>query len=98
MQICQSEQYIDDNWWQWSVWLDAPPEKLDAVESVEWRLHPSFPNPVRRVTDRSTKFRLETGGWGVFMIHASVQLKDGTTERLRHYLELRLPDGTPNTA
>ena len=98
MEIRQSEEYVTENWWKWSVWLEASPAELDQVESVEWRLHPTFPNPIRRVTDRATKFRLETGGWGVFIIHAVVQLKDGKTERLRHRLQLHFPDGSANTA
>jgi transcription initiation factor IIF auxiliary subunit len=93
MEIQQSESYMGDNWWNWSVWIEGPPEELDAVEYVEWKLHPTFPNPIRRVADRSTNFRLDTGGWGVFMIHAYAQRKDGTTEKLRHYLQLHLPGG-----
>jgi transcription initiation factor IIF auxiliary subunit len=93
MQIRQSEEYIGDNWWNWSIWLEGASEELDAVDFVEWRLHPTFPNPIRRVSDRGTNFRLDTGGWGVFPIHASVHLKDGKTETLRHYLELHFPDG-----
>jgi transcription initiation factor IIF auxiliary subunit len=98
MEIHQSEQYGGDNWWNWSVWIDGPTEELDALEFVEWRLHPTFTDPVRRVTDRSTKFRLDSGGWGVFVIRAFAQRKDGTTEKLHHNLQLHFPDGRQNTA
>jgi transcription initiation factor IIF auxiliary subunit len=98
MEIRQSEEYVTDNWWKWSVWLDAPPAELDNVESVEWRLHPTFPDPIRRVSDRATNFRLDTAGWGVFPIHASVKLKGGTTLKLRHQLQWHFPDGGTNTA
>jgi transcription initiation factor IIF auxiliary subunit len=73
-------------------------EELDGVDFVEWQLHPTFSNPIRRVANRSTNFRLDTGGWGVFMIHASVQRKDGTTEKLQHYLQLPFPYGYRETA
>jgi transcription initiation factor IIF auxiliary subunit len=98
MEIQQSENYAGDNWWKWSVWLDGSGEELDQLEFVEWQLHPSFPNPIRRVTDRRTKFRLDSGGWGVFKIHASIQRKDGTTLKMGHHLELHFPDGRQNTA
>jgi transcription initiation factor IIF auxiliary subunit len=98
MEIRQSESYSGDDWWQWSVWLDGTTEELDAVEYVDWHLHPTFPQPVRRVTDRSSKFRLETGGWGAFRVSAVATLKSGESVRLRHALELHYPDDTPTEA
>jgi len=93
MVIRQSEKYKGDDWWAWSVWLDGTEAELDGVARVEWRLHPTFPNPVRIVADRASKFRLDTGGWGTFVVHAVVHRKAGSTERLRHSLELNYPDG-----
>ncbi len=65
---------------------------------MEYTLHPTFPNPVRTVRDRTTKFRLDTRGWGVFTIYVKVVAKDGSAVMLSHALELRYPDGTPNVA
>ena len=81
-----------EDWWKWAVWLEGSDDALDRVEFVEWALHPTFPNPVRRTRDRSTKFRLETGGWGVFHIVARVRLNDGTQVKLLHRLSLHYPD------
>ena len=92
MRIQQSEKYVGDNWWNWSVWIEGASEEIEAVTSVEWRLHPTFANPVRRVNDRTTNFRLDTSGWGVFPIHASVYLKGGEIEKLQHYLQLHYPN------
>jgi hypothetical protein len=47
MEIHQSEQYVGDNYWKWSVWIEGPSEELDAVEFVEWQLHPTFPTKHR---------------------------------------------------
>lgn len=94
----QSEEYEGDDWWSWSVWLAGDNAALDNVDYVEWRLHPTFPNPIRRVSDRRTGFRLETGGWGVFQIVARVQMKDGSQQVLHHHLALHYPDGTETTA
>ena len=98
LDIRQSERYEGDDWWAWAVWLEGDEDALDQVEFVEWRLHPTFPNPVRRVTNRHTRFRLETGGWGVFPIVARVHMKDGSDLRLRHQLSLHYADGSETTA
>ncbi len=96
--IQQWEQYECQDWWKWAVWIEGPDEALDRIDCVEWTLHPTFPNPIRKVYDRASKFRLETGGWGVFPIVACVQMKDGEQTKLRHHLELHYPDGTRTTA
>lgn len=95
--IQQSEKYEGDDWWKWAVWIEAKEETLDLIEYVEWKLHPTFPNPIRKSQDRANKFRLQTGGWGVFQITARVQMKDGKQIKLKHYLELHYPDGTQTT-
>ena len=94
LEIQQSEKYEGDDWWKWAVWIEGSDEALDQVDYVEWTLHPTFPDPVRRVNNRAEKFRLETGGWGVFQIGARVQTKSGDSFRLRHHLSLHYPDGT----
>jgi len=93
----QSEQYEGKDWWNWAVWVEASDEALQRIDYVGWTLHPTFTNPIRRTEDRASKFRLETGGWGVFPIVARVQLKDGKQMKLRHQLKLHYPDGKANT-
>jgi transcription initiation factor IIF auxiliary subunit len=73
-------------------------EALDQIDYVEWTLHPTFPNPIRKTRNRSEKYRIETGGWGVFQIGARVQTKDGSSVRLRHSLSLHYPDGRETVA
>lgn len=96
-EIHQREEYIGDDWWEWAVWIEGQTENLDMIKFVEWTLHPTFPNPVRKIDDRKNNFRLETGGWGVFPIYARIQMEDGSMMKLAHYLELHYPDGTLNT-
>jgi hypothetical protein len=93
MKIAQTSHYVGDNWWTWSLWLDASPEELDQVASVEWILDPSFSEPVRRIDDRTTQFRLDSSGWGTFPIVAKVHFHSGLTDRqLSHHLQLEAPD------
>jgi transcription initiation factor IIF auxiliary subunit len=96
--IQQWEEYEGQDWWHWAVWVEGPDEALDRIDFVEWTLHPTFPNPVRKIGNRASKFRLDTGGWGGFKIVARVQLKDGQQEKLQYFLTLHYPDGTQTTA
>jgi len=76
------------DWHQWMVFMDEPPDRCDLVRSVEYRLHDTFPNPIRVVTDRSSRFALSSAGWGEFRIFITVHLKDGGVERTHHDLDL----------
>jgi transcription initiation factor IIF auxiliary subunit len=95
--IQQWEKYEGEKWWKWAVWIEGRDEALDRIDFVEWALDPTFPNPIRKIHNRASKFRLETGGWGMFPIVARVQLKDGQQTKLSHYLKLHYPDGTETT-
>jgi transcription initiation factor IIF auxiliary subunit len=97
LKIEQSQKYEGDDWWSWSVWLSGTQADLDAVDFVEYTLHPTFRNPVRTIKTRRNGFRLDTEGWGVFPIHARVCRKDGGIVRLKHQLKLTYPDGKANS-
>ena len=93
LRIEQSEKYEGDDWWSWSVWLAGSKPDLDAVDFVEYTLHPTFRNPVRTINTRQDGFRLDTEGWRVFTIYARACKKDGSVSRLKHQLKLTYPDG-----
>ena len=92
LRIEQDSEYQGAGYWKWSVWIDATDAELDKIESVEYALHPTFANPIRVVDDRETKFRLETAGWGEFLLYATAMLSDGRTVELEHELKLSRPD------
>jgi hypothetical protein len=97
LQIGQDYEYVGNDRWKWWVWLDGDDAELDAVEAVEYHLHPTFSDPVREVKNRSTRFRLDSSGWGVFQLNARARLTDGSVVHLTHMLELSYPDGTDDT-
>ena len=66
----------DNDWYEWCVFVDEKPEVLQRIKSVEYTLHPSFPNPIRRVLDESSRFALFSSGWGGFDIAIDVEWKD----------------------
>lgn len=91
IKVAQSSEYLGNDSWRWSVWMEGPGEDLDTIEAVVYTLHPTFSPPVITVSTRSNKFRLDTQGWGTFTIYVTVKFKDGTIMELEHELELNYP-------
>jgi hypothetical protein len=89
--IKQEATYDGGDWWRWAVWIDGTAAELRTIEHVTYTLHPTFPVPIQRVTDRRRGFRLESAGWGEFEIHAELLLKTGKTRSRRHWLKLERP-------
>lgn len=98
LQVRQDYEYLGSDTWKWWVWIDGADHDLDQVDAVEYHLHPTFPRPVRLVKDRSTKFRLDAQGWGVFNLKAVLRRADGSVEHLRHRLELAYPPDSNEAA
>jgi transcription initiation factor IIF auxiliary subunit len=82
-----SEQEGND-WWRMWMWLEGSKEELDQIDHVVYALDPTFPNPVRTVKDRESKFRLDTSGAGEFRIHAKAVTKDGMNIPIKYDLKL----------
>ena len=89
--VAQSQKYEGENWWKWSLWIEGTDADLDQIASVTYRLHPTFPEPIRTVTDRAGKFQLRCSGWGVFLIPVEVRLKNGKKMQLEHQLQFAVP-------
>ena len=92
-EIQQNYKYIGEDYWDWSVWIEAIDSALDKIDNVIYNLHYTFPKPVRTIDTRENKFKLETSGWGGFTIYALVNFKDKTVLELEHELELFYPNG-----
>ena len=89
--VVQTQKYEGNQWWQWSLWIQGSDRDLDRIESVTYTLHPTFPQPIRTVTNRESKFQLQCAGWGVFAIPIEVHLKSGETIELQHELQFTFP-------
>jgi len=88
LRVQQDATYAGDGYWTWSVWLEGPAAELDQVSYVEYTLDRTFPDPVRRMRDRESRFRLATGGWGEFTIYVKVVFRDGSRRSIDHQLSL----------
>jgi transcription initiation factor IIF auxiliary subunit len=75
-------------WWEWSIWLDGPPEEMAEVAKVVYTLHPSFVDPVHEIKTRSNGFKLKSMGWGEFHVHLEIHTKDGKVKKRKHWLTL----------
>ncbi|KPV65060.1 MAG: YEATS family protein [Candidatus Bathyarchaeota archaeon BA1] len=76
------------DWYEWRVFVDEDDTVLNKIEYVLYLLHPTFPNPIRIVHDKKSKFALESSGWGSFTMFITVRFKDGTEEEVRYFLDL----------
>jgi hypothetical protein len=76
------------DWYDWCVFVSGDVSLMASIESVQYTLHPSFPDPMRLVTNRAECFRLYSSGWGVFNIGIKVTFTDGETTETSYSLKL----------
>src|SRR5437899_101742 len=84
-----TSRFVGNGRWDWTVFLQASPPVLGRIKCVEYTLHPTFPNPVRRVCTRggnAQPFALSSNGWGTFTIGIKAYFADGKTQALQYDL------------
>ena len=78
----------DTDYYDWEVYVDEEDEVLDLIESVEYVLHESFPNRIRRMTSPKNNFSCKGTGWAGFMINITVYFKNNTKLQTKYYLDI----------
>jgi transcription initiation factor IIF auxiliary subunit len=93
VKVNNSSTYIGNGRWQWTIFIEARPELLDKISCVEYRLHPSFPDPLQQVCERGSKeaFALNGSGWGEFNVKVRVSFTDRREEVFDYWLKLVSP-------
>lgn len=84
-----TSKYLSNGQWEWTIFVSANAEVVGTIASVEYRLHPTFPNPIQKVTllgNPERPFGLTAIGWGVFEVGITVTFRDGRLMRLTHML------------
>jgi transcription initiation factor IIF auxiliary subunit len=81
-------EYKGDDWWKWEAFIDGDTGELNEISYVEYILHPTFLNPIRKIKDKTNGFLMETSGWGTFKLKAFVNKKDKTIVKLEHKIQL----------
>ena len=85
--VKNSSTYVGNGRWDWTIFVDADLNTLQQIKCVEYILHPTFPDPVRKVCNQpTTKFAYSTNGWGTFMVKVNILHKNGRVEVLEHRL------------
>lgn len=85
--VKNSSSYVGGGRWDWTIFIDADRDTLARIKCVEYVLHPTFPDPIRRVCNQpDTKFAHSANGWGTFTVKVNVQYKDEHVETLEHRL------------
>lgn len=76
--------------WDWKVFVIADEKTLNEIKCVEYTLHPTFQNSVRRICRpgslQGQGFSLSSNGWGTFTIGIEVLFRDGQSRFLKHEL------------
>jgi hypothetical protein len=82
-----SKKY-DDDWYDWCVFVDEGSDVINTIKSIEYALHPSFPDPVRLVVNKASKFALFSSGWGGFSIKIRINYENGSLFSTSYSLRL----------
>lgn len=81
---------IGKEWFMWRVFISKgeSSEKLNKVRNVEYKLPEFYPDPIRLVDNRNTRFALNSTGQEEFQIFITVNLEDNTKIPANIHLDL----------
>jgi tetratricopeptide (TPR) repeat protein len=75
-------------WFDWDIFIDAPDDIINTIDSVTYRLHPTFRDRIRTVREKKDNFKLHGRGWGEFSVEVDIQLSNGNKIKKYHWLKL----------
>jgi transcription initiation factor IIF auxiliary subunit len=90
--VLKNTAYMDSivngqKWYTWTISVDGPWSKLQNIQKVRYKLHPTFnPNTIDVATRSAYGFPLSRRGWGTFTVQAILYFKNGATQTLNHKL------------
>jgi transcription initiation factor IIF auxiliary subunit len=74
IKVDNTAKYVGNGRYDWTVFIVAEKAVLSRIQTVEYTLHPTFPNPVRKGI--GPNFSLTSNGWGEFSIKVKIVFKD----------------------
>jgi transcription initiation factor IIF auxiliary subunit len=83
-------KYLGDGRYDWTVYIAGSADELKKITYVQYTLHPTFKDPVRKVTNGAGRypFALSLNGWDEFSIGVKIVYRDGTTASFAYKLNL----------
>lgn len=89
LKIKNKWNYVGDDSWDWEAYIDDEGSgELNNIKYVEYVLHPTFPNPIRKSDNLENNFMIKTNGWGTFNLKAFAYKDDGSKIKLEHVIKL----------
>jgi hypothetical protein len=82
----------DNKIFAWCVFLEGDRDLIDSIQMIRYVLHPTFPKPIREITDHDHCFALQSEGWGSFNIEIQVLFENGQFEETEYQLKLEYDD------
>ena len=88
--VDNNSYYEGNGKWKWTVFIKASSEILNSIQSVQYKLHSTFPDRtpiVRSFGSLSTPFGLTRTGWGTFEVGITINYKTGRKQTLKYFLK-----------
>jgi hypothetical protein len=79
-------------WYRWCIFVDGPEASLLEIKSIDYYLHSSYEEPVRKSSDRDHRFVLFSSGWGSFQVKIFLNLATSRRIPRTHRLVLKEDD------
>ncbi|MCF7973303.1 MAG: hypothetical protein K9N55_05780 [Phycisphaerae bacterium] len=73
------------------IWIEGEERELEHIVLVEYELHPSFKNRIRKSSNRKNGFSITIWTWGIFNIHIRLHDCMGKIREMDHKLAYELP-------
>ena len=71
LNAANTSAYMGDGRWNWKIFIQAPDDVIRNIDCVEYTLHPTFDNPIKKICDVGDvryPFAYSANGWGTFNI------------------------------
>ena len=88
-EVVNSANYAGSGKYNWTLFILAPKRQLDKISYVEYTLHPSLPNPIRKAYDPDSNFSIDGFAYAEFDVYVLVMNKNGEGIYVTHRLTLR---------
>ena len=76
LQFKTTTEKLSNNWYGWETELVPESLRSKEVDHVEYILHPSFANRIRRRERSDTNYRLNLEGYEGFSLHVNVYFEN----------------------
>ena len=76
--LLDENRYENEGTYEWLLEIHGPKDVLNLIDTVTYKLHPTFQPQVVEVKSRNEYFRIQRIGWGTFRIPIQILFIDST--------------------